>query len=540
MSLIKNEDSSNEFNYDKLLSIKPKKKLIRNIYNISNVNKNKNNKDLNYLDTSILTESDTETEKSSNEIYSDEISMNSTLYKTHELKAISVVSDLTLTNTQKKYISHNLKEYNENSIINMDISDDEEIEININKNELKKSFLPCRQEEQNVIFNYIKNGLKTNGSYNSLYICGMTGTGKTESVNRVIEIIEKENNENNGIPFRKLFINCINFDSNEKLIKCIYSFIFSNHQKNMKVSKYLNILDSFFSKRNNYNGNKYLNDPTNSHIILIIDEIDYLINKFQLLLYHIFNWSLYPNSKLIIISISNIININQLFLSKIESRFGQNKLLVKPYTKEQIREIINYKEINLKLFDEDALKLTSMKVAAINGDLRRVILILKRAIEIHNNEINNNKIDNQKNLINKFYIIKACNDLFDNKIINIIKNLKILEKIVIGAILYNINKNYSNCTNLENIYDTVDLLLQKYNEFNMEKGKLELDINWEEFKNIIHNMKRIGIIKFLDNDITNFKDNLILIKFYVDEFSVACESDEDFRPVYSFLMNSIN
>ena len=523
MSLIKNEDSSNEFNYDKLLSIKPKKKLIRNIYNISNVNKNKNNKDLNYLDTSILTESDTETEKSSNEIYSDEISMNSTLYKTHELKAISVVSDLTLTNTQKKYISHNLKEYNENSIINMDISDDEEIEININKNELKKSFLPCRQEEQNVIFNYIKNGLKTNGSYNSLYICGMTGTGKTESVNRVIEIIEKENNENNGIPFRKLFINCINFDSNEKLIKCIYSFIFSNHQKNMKVSKYLNILDSFFSKRNTYNGNKYLNDPTNSHIILIIDEIDYLINKFQLLLYHIFNWSLYPNSKLIIISISNIININQLFLSKIESRFGQNKLLVKPYTKEQIREIINYKEINLKLFDEDALK-----------------FILKRAIEIHNNEINNNKIDNQKNLINKFYIIKACNDLFDNKIINIIKNLKILEKIVIGAILYNINKNYSNCTNLENIYDTVDLLLQKYNEFNMEKGKLELDINWEEFKNIIHNMKRIGIIKFLDNDITNFKDNLILIKFYVDEFSVACESDEDFRPVYSFLMNSIN
>ena len=53
-------------------------------------------------------------------------------------------------------------------------------------------------------------------------------------------------------------------------------------------------------------------------------------------------------------------------------------------------------------------------------------------------------------------------------------------------------------------------------------------------------MKRIGIIKFLDNDITNFKDNLILINFYVDEFSVACESDEDFRPVYSFLMNSIN
>ena len=540
MSLIENEDSSNELSPEKLLSLKPKKKLIRSVYNLTNLKKIKNDKYLNDMDTSIITESDTETEKSSGEIYSDEISMNSTLYKIHELKAISVVSDLSLTNTKKKYISPNLKQSNENSTINMDISDDEEMEININKNELKKSFLPCRQEEQKEIYYYIKNGLKTNGSYNSLYICGMTGTGKTESVNRVLEIIEEENKENKGTPFRTLFINCVNFDTNEKLIKCIYSFIFSNQQKNIKVSRNLNILDSFFSERNNYNRNIYLNDPTNSHIILILDEIDYLINKFQILLYHIFNWSLYPNSKLIIISISNLININQLFLSKIESRFGQNKLLLKPYTKEQIREIINYKEINLNLFEEDALKLTSMKVAAINGDLRRVILILKRAVEIHNYEINNDKKESQKKLINKFYIIKACNDLFDNKIINIIKNLKILEKIVIGSILYNINKNNNNCTNIESIYDTMDLLFQKYNEVNIKNGKLELDINWEEFKNIIHNMKRIGIIKFLDNDITNFKDNLILIKFYADEFSVACESDEDFRPLYNFLINSIN
>ena len=540
MSLIENEDSSNELSPEKLLSLKPKKKLIRSVYNLTNLKKIKNDKYLNDMDTSIITESDTETEKSSGEIYSDEISMNSTLYKIHELKAISVVSDLSLTNTKKKYISPNLKQSNENSTINMDISDDEEMEININKNELKKSFLPCRQEEQKEIYYYIKNGLKTNGSYNSLYICGMTGTGKTESVNRVLEIIEEENKENKGTPFRTLFINCVNFDTNEKLIKCIYSFIFSNQQKNIKVSRNLNILDSFFSERNNYNRNIYLNDPTNSHIILILDEIDYLINKFQILLYHIFNWSLYPNSKLIIISISNLININQLFLSKIESRFGQNKLLLKPYTKEQIREIINYKEINLNLFEEDALKLTSMKVAAINGDLRRVILILKRAVEIHNYEINNDKKESQKKLINKFYIIKACNDLFDNKIINIIKNLKILEKIVIGSILYNINKNNNNCTNIESIYDTMDLLFQKYNEVNIKNGKLELDINWEEFKNIIHNMKRIGIIKFLDNDINNFKDNLILIKFYADEFSVACESDEDFRPLYNFLINSIN
>ena len=49
-------------------------------------------------------------------------------------------------------------------------------------------FLPCREKEQEIIYKYIKTGLYTKGNYSSLYISGMPGTGKTESVKRVIEI----------------------------------------------------------------------------------------------------------------------------------------------------------------------------------------------------------------------------------------------------------------------------------------------------------------------------------------------------------------
>ena len=173
-----------------------------------------------------------------------------------------------------------------------------------------------------------------------------------------------------------------------------------------------------------------------------------------------------------------------------------------------------------------------MKVAAINGDLRRVILILRHAIEIFDNDI---KSKRKEYLINKFYIIKSCKDLFDCKIINIIKSLKLFEKIIISSILFNIIKNNNNFVKIENIYDTLDLLLKKYNEYNINNEDFELEINLNEFKNIIFNLKRIGIIEFKENDINNFRNNLVMIKFYADEFSIACESDEELKQLNSFL-----
>ena len=60
---------------------------------------------------------------------------------------------------------------------------------------MRLEYLPCRKEEQDTIYNYIKKGLQTNGNYNSLYIAGMPGTGKTASVKTIINILESELNE---------------------------------------------------------------------------------------------------------------------------------------------------------------------------------------------------------------------------------------------------------------------------------------------------------------------------------------------------------
>ena len=414
------------------------------------------------------------------------------------------------------------------------ISEKKEEKINRENNDkqINHKFLPCRKEEQLKIYNYITNGLKTNGDYNSLYIGGMPGTGKTECVKNVVEYIEIENKRNNGTPFRTLFIDCVNFPKISKLYKSLYNFIFSKKEnQKIKSLKYIQILDNFFYERKNFDSNINLNDPSNGHIIIILDEIDFFINRTQYLLYYIFNWTTYPNSKLIIISISNLLNITNQLLPKIVSRFGQNKIMFRPYNKEQIRIIIKYKGIDLKLFDEDAIKLSSMKVAAVNGDLRRIIVILHKAHELFLND-NKNKIYDSNKLIDKFYIIRACNELYDQKMVNVLKNFKITEKMVISAILLKNKKDNNNSIKLEELYDSLQIFVFKFNEYNFE-----LDINWDDFQKIIYNLLRIKIIELDDKTFINFKDNYIHIKFYVDEFMLACQYDEEYKPIYEFLSN---
>lgn len=58
---------------------------------------------------------------------------------------------------------------------------------------------------------------------------------------------------------------------------------------------------------------------------------------------------------------------------------GDNIIMFKPYNKEELGIIIKDRGIDLSLFSQDAIRLSCVKVAAINGDLRRVFHILTRA-----------------------------------------------------------------------------------------------------------------------------------------------------------------
>ena len=405
-------------------------------------------------------------------------------------------------------------------------------------------YLPCREKEQKIIYDYIKNGLLTNGNYNSLYIAGMPGTGKTACVKTVINIMESELNQNNKNifkknsknnyipPFTKLFICGTEFPSISNVFRAIYNFIFSTKKKQTN-KKYTQLLNKFFSNRDEANI-AHLNDPSNSHIILVLDEIDFLINKSQNLLYNIFNWTTFEGSKLIVISISNTLDLPNKLTPRIRSRMGNNKIMFKPYNKDELITILKSKGVEYENFTSDALKLSCMKVASINGDLRRIIQILQRAKEIYNLSIKKNS----HKKIDKNYIIKASDDLFSSKLTKVIKSLQISEKIIICAILSKYKDVNDNKVKVGDLYEKKDIFIDKYNE--TIKRNI-LTIYWEEYQKIIYNLIRLQLLNFCDKpNNNNFMENYITIKFYTDEFIYACNEDKELKPVIDYLTNLIS
>ena len=401
-----------------------------------------------------------------------------------------------------------------------------------NNEEIITDFLPCREQEQEQIKNYIKEGLEINGNYNSLYIAGMPGTGKTACVKRVIEILENEFKDKGNMFFTTLFLCGTEYPFINKIYKTIYQFIFSNKRK-IRKKRYALLINNFFCDRNKANI-CHLNDPSNSHIILVIDEIDFLINKNQTFLYNLFNWSSYENSKLIIITISNTLDFPNRLLPKIQSRMGKNKIMFKPYNKDQLSTIVESKGIDFNHFSPDAIKLCCMKVSAINGDLRRTIQILLRAKELYNTD---NTSKSKKKKIEKNYILKACEDLFNSKLKKVMISLQICEKIILCSILFSIKDVNNNKVNVGHLYEKIDMFFGKYNDANKKE---EIELYWEEYKKIIYNLIRLQLISFCDSESKNFMENYITIKFYVDEFVNACDGDKDLKPVLNYLTDIIS
>ena len=504
-------------------------KITKNINNLKTINKNKNN----ILKKNIFTKKN-EKEKitKKNKIIKKK---NTEKEEEEEIKNKEDENKDEINNFQSEEEEEQFDEDEEQSIKSF--------------SEVRLEYLPCRKEEQDIIYNYIKKGLQTNGNYNSLYIAGMPGTGKTASVKTIVNILESELKEamkdtknyknmikNGIIPFKKLFLSGMEYPNISNVFKKIYNFIFAKEKRSLTVKEYIQLLDNFFSQRKKFNSSLALNDPTNSHILLIIDEIDILINCTQNLLYNIFNWTTYEYSKLIVISISNTLDLPNRLLPKIKSRMGNNKIMFKPYNKEELRIIIKDRGIDLQLFSEDAIRLSCVKVAAINGDLRRIFQILIRAKQL--NELENyKKNDKDKILVSKFNIMDAWNELFNSKISKVIKSLQIVEKIIIASMLTKIKDNNSNKIKISELYDKKDIFIKKYNENNEH---FNLSITWEEFKNSIYNLMRIKLLNFYEMPKNNFIDNYVIIKFYTDEFTIALEDDEDFKPVMELLTQMVN
>lgn len=135
--------------------------------------------------------------------------------------------------------------------------------------------------------------------------------------------------------------------------------------------------------------------------VVLMDELDQMITPKQDVIYNFFNWPTLAGSRLIVLAVSNTMDLpERVMTGRVRSRLGLWLLVVQPghylhhpgmtrvdfasYKTEQLVEIVHARLATIKdgldeedakreVMTKDAIKLVAMNVCRITGDARRVL-----------------------------------------------------------------------------------------------------------------------------------------------------------------------
>lgn len=187
--------------------------------------------------------------------------------------------------------------------------------------------------------------------------------------------------------------------------------------------------------------------------VLVLDEIDILNSRHQEMLYTIFNLPMHKSTKVIIVGIANTLD----FTSKTLTRYHSlnidimKEVIFQPYDKNQITGILKNRIAELvkeqPLFQDAAIQFCASKVASYSGDVRKSLEIMRRSIELVEQEVNKStplKERNHKNqmkpikLVSIPHVMKIVNQVFGDKYDEAAQddyNFPIQQKLVLCAIV---------------------------------------------------------------------------------------------------------
>ena len=234
-----------------------------------------------------------------------------------------------------------------------------------------------RSKEREELQNFLQHNVSARRG-GCVYVSGPPGSGKTALVQDVCGNMEMTASS------RYSCINCMSIKSSNDIFNTMISQlgisddVFGDNAKQQ-------LEEAFFAR--NAAGPVY---------ILALDEIDQIINIDVETLYTIFDWSLRPGSRLLLVGIANALDLTDRFLPRLKARNLKPLLLpFLPYDAAQIASILRTRILTLlpgnstttpadytPFIHPTAIQLISKKVAAQSGDLRKAFDIALRAIEV--------------------------------------------------------------------------------------------------------------------------------------------------------------
>ncbi|GLT48779.1 hypothetical protein SLA2020_223800 [Shorea laevis] len=228
----------------------------------------------------------------------------------------------------------------------------------------------CRETEQKRILEFCKGCLEQEKA-GSLYICGCPGTGKSLSMEKVKQYVVDWARDEGLRPPGLLVINCTSLTNTSE----IFGKQISNQQK--KKTSPLQYLQEIYSRKQLSSGSKMM--------VIIADELDYLITRDRAVLHHLFMLTIFPFARFILIGIAKAIDLADRFLPRLQS-LNCKPLVVtfRAYVKDQILRILQERLMALPyvVFQPQALELCARKVAAASGDMRKALSVCRSAVEM--------------------------------------------------------------------------------------------------------------------------------------------------------------
>ena len=266
---------------------------------------------------------------------------------------------------------------------------------------------------------------------------GPPGTGKTASITAIIDELEKDH------LFRKLLFNGMAFTTATNFFKKVL-FDLTKESPNTKDLTPLIV--------------KALSEPNAKPYLMVLDEIDTLDSRHQEILYTIFNLPMYKSVKVIVIGIANTLDFTS---SKLVRYHTLNITPVKeitfqPYDAAELTGILESRIRELvsePLFQANAVKFCAQKVASYSGDARKALEILRRSVELVEQEAlqslrslsllkdqNNQEVCGSAavKLVGIPHVLKIVNQVYSDKFVEATENdynFPIQQKIVLCVIL---------------------------------------------------------------------------------------------------------
>ncbi|KAF5203576.1 Cell division control protein 6-like protein [Thalictrum thalictroides] len=233
----------------------------------------------------------------------------------------------------------------------------------------------CREDEQKRVFEFCRTSIQEERG-GSLYVCGCPGTGKTLSMEKVKQNLLDWVKEGGFHEPNILAVNCTSLGNTNEIFNKMLE-VYQPLKKVNRASSALQHLQKLFSQKKQSSSEKMM--------LIVADELDYLITKDRSVLHDLFMLTNFPFSRCILIGIANALDLADRFLPKLQALNCKPVVVTfRAYSKDQILRILRQRlaALSFDVFNPQALELCARKVAAASGDMRKALCVCRSAIEM--------------------------------------------------------------------------------------------------------------------------------------------------------------